>query len=38
MAIIEQGILSSGIIATSIWLASALGDYIQTIYQLPFFK
>lgn len=38
MAIIEQGILTSGLIATSIWVTGVMGEYIQAIFQLPFFK
>lgn len=38
MAIIEQGILTSGLIATSILVTNTIGEYIQAIFQLPFFK
>lgn len=38
MATIEHAILSSGIIATAIWLGGVFSEMFATLFQLPFFK
>lgn len=38
MAIIEQGILTSGVITTALLVTNVMGEYIQAMFQLPFIK
>lgn len=38
MAAIEQAILSSGIIATAIWLGGVMSEFFTQLFDLPFFK
>ena len=38
MAVIEHAILSSGIIATAIWLGSCMADLFARLFDFPFFK
>lgn len=38
MAVIEHAILSSGIIATAIWLGGSMADLFSKLFELPFFK